>query len=316
MIASLLVITGWAIVFLPHVVWRNTGFVQLNAGLTEKMERLPPAVEHSFAQALHLVPQDTPSLRGWGTGLVYQNNIGQAVKLWQSSPVMAEEALAHCLLSHTKGELALPWCRVATELNPQNADAWYLLGIAYNQNQSWSEALDAFAQASQLPNLTVSGGSGPYLKSGIIYQWGVQELDAALAAYDQAIALNQFAQEEEAAEAYYRRGEVLLWQGEAPERYAGDFVTAVTLNPTFVQARIMYAVAQYKLNSDLALAEAEIQRALEIDPGNANAYLHLGDIYALAGLPEKATEMYETAVMLAPELREAVTERQKNLQSN
>jgi tetratricopeptide (TPR) repeat protein len=165
-------------------------------------------------------------------------------------------------------------------------------------------------------NLTVSGGSNPFFKVGMINQWRLQKLDDALAAYDRAIGFDDFALDSEAAEAYYRRAEVLMWQGYGPGYLIEDLETAVALDPTYVQAHIMLAVVQYKHDGDLASAEANIQRVLALDPNNASAYLHLGDIYALAGMGEHASNMYEAALALAPDLHNEITERQNNLQDN
>jgi tetratricopeptide (TPR) repeat protein len=311
-----LTIAAWGTPSLRHVIWRNLGYAKLNFKLSEQTGWFPGEAESYLTKAHDISPSNLSNVRGLGMLLLHNRRLGEVVELWQTMPLLVEESLTYCLRAHTRNNLGLAWCQVAVELNPHTADAWYLLGIAYNRDDSWLQALEAYSKAGALENLTVSGRSSPHLKSGIIYQWALQEHNMALAAYDRAIMANSFAQQNEAAEAYYRRGETRLWLGHASEQFVDDFKTAVILDPTHVQARVMLAATQYKLNNDLAQAEAELYLALRVDPNSVSAHLHLGDIYTMANMPEHATKMYEVAITLAPEMRNAIIERAKNLRAD
>jgi tetratricopeptide (TPR) repeat protein len=300
------------------IAWNNLGFINLNFGIAKGDGQFLGTAKKLFNQNKSFNSENVINVRGLGIVFFQEEETQKIVDLWQHSPQLVAEVLDRCRLYQGNSEIkvALRWCQIATIMNPDEADAWYLLGIIYTRNELWVEATDAFLRAVSLNNLSVSGKSNPHLKSGIIYQWRLNQLENSLGAYNQAIAISEFAQLSELAEAYYRRGEVLMWQNFSPEVYQPDFQTAVILDPENVQARIMLATTNFELDGNLQAAEEEIFRALEIDPTYAAAYLKLGDMYFRVGLMEEATSAYKTAMALDPGLEIDIFSRQKSLMDN
>ncbi|QWR78205.1 tetratricopeptide repeat protein [Candidatus Magnetomonas plexicatena] len=86
---------------------------------------------------------------------------------------------------------------------------------------------------------------------------------------------------------------------------------AIAINPRFLQAHInLGTILLFQLN-DVAGAKDEFSRALQISPENAAAFNGLGVAYAYMGDVDKAIELLQKAVKLAPDMEMA----RKNLYS-
>ncbi|MEM4655255.1 MAG: tetratricopeptide repeat protein [Thermosphaera sp.] len=210
-------------------------------------------------------------------------------------------------------EEALRWYEMATWVEPGLADPWYYAGLAYEGMKRWEEALAAYEKAITLSSLVSVHLSSLYYRIGVVYQWGLnpRQLDAALRAYETAIALNDFKDNLEASDCHYKRGEVLRWMKGDPNEYIAEFELAIKLNPRHVFAHIFLGVAYYTRDKNVDIAEAEIKRAIQLSPQSKWAYYFLGEIYRLEGRVAEARMMYEKALELDPQFEVA----QKGLQA-
>jgi tetratricopeptide (TPR) repeat protein len=202
---------------------------------------------------------------------------------------------------------ALTWYQKAARLEPGLGDPWYFLGLVYEDQQRWLGALEAYDRAVADDRLDQVRDSSPHYRTGIIYQWRLdpRRTEEALAAYDAALAADEFDSEVQAADCHYKRGEVLRWQKADPDEYIAEFRQALELNPKHASAYILLGLAYYDRDKDATVAEAEILRALEMSPQSKWAYYHLGEIYRQEGRADEAAAMYQQALEIDPDFEAA-----------
>ncbi|MCR4408480.1 MAG: tetratricopeptide repeat protein [Anaerolineae bacterium] len=233
----------------------------------------------------------------------------QMVRQWQAAGLTAQDFIARGEEERQAKQYqeALRWYERATWLEPGLGDGWYYIGLAYEGLEQWKEALGAYEQAIETGSFASVHRSSPPYRLGAIYQWRLEprQTDAALAAYEAAIATNDFSADWEAADCHYKRGEILWWQGSNPDEYIAAYKRAIALNPQHASAHMLLGVAYYTRDKDVAMAETEIRRAIELSPQNKWAYYHLGEIYRQEGRMDEARAMYEQALEIDPQFEAA-----------
>lgn len=139
----------------------------------------------------------------------------------------------------------------------------------------------------------------------MIYQWRLEprQTDAALVAYEAAVETDGFTADWEAADCYYKRGEIFGWQGRDPRESIQEYRQALVLNPKhhWAQSRLGYAL--YRAYGDVVLAEKEIEQAIALWPDDKyRIWPHrvLGNIYREVGMIDKAIAAYREALRLDP----------------
>jgi Tfp pilus assembly protein PilF len=60
-------------------------------------------------------------------------------------------------------------------------------------------------------------------------------------------------------------------------------------------------------SGDLPAAQARLQQALALDPGNVRALIELGMLYETYSYPDRAAGLYERALQRDPQQMEALT---------
>ncbi|MEZ4708787.1 MAG: tetratricopeptide repeat protein [Caldilineaceae bacterium] len=124
------------------------------------------------------------------------------------------------------------------------------------------------------------------------------ELDAAIADYDQAIALNP-----QDADAYYNRGNARRDQGELDAAIA-DYDQAIALNPEYKEAYGNRGPSPPR-QGDLLNAIADYDHVIALDPKDPLAYNNRGSIHRDQGELDAAIADYDQAIALNPEYKEA-----------
>lgn len=107
--------------------------------------------------------------------------------------------------------------------------------------------------------------------------------------------------------AHNRRGEWLADQGES-ERAADEFDQAVRLDDSRWRALHNRGVSR-ALSGDFAAGEADVMKALELEPDYANAWYNLGEIRFELAKVDAAIEAYDRAIALKPEDADAFNSR-------
>ncbi len=250
---------------------------------------------------------------GWGEPQVLDARLpslealhpgARKVEAWQRAGVKAEDfiALGEKARDAKQYEEAMVWYERAMRLEPDLADTWYYIGQAYEEQQLWRQALDAYEYAIALNRFRRVHRSSPHYRMGFIYQWQLEprRTDLALAAYEAAIEANDFSDDWQAADCHYKRGEILWWMDGDPDEYMAEYRRVIELHPEHASAHILLGVAYYLCCEDVTMAEAEIYQGLKLSPGNKWAYFHLGNIYRWAECTDEARAMYRQALEIDP----------------
>jgi tetratricopeptide (TPR) repeat protein len=286
----------------------NTGLVFLGKALAsplhEAMEESTARAEALLRRATTFDAQNDSAWRGLGFTLETQGREEEAVFAWQTAGKMAQEFIrwgewARGAESYPE---ALGQYKRALAVSPDLADPWYYSGLAYEAMEQWKQALAAYDQALQGSVSIGVGRSSIHYRKGVIYQWRLdpRQTETALAAYEAAIELDDFSNDRDAADCHYKRGEILRWTGAESDECIAAYRQALDLNPDHVAAHIYLGVAYYARYGDVALAEAEIRRALELGVQQQWAYYHLGEIYRQEGDTVRARAMYQQALEIDP----------------
>jgi len=202
---------------------------------------------------------------------------------------------------------ALAWYERAIRLEPAWGDPWYFVGLLYEDQQQWLQALEAYERAIDSDALCQVTRSSPHYRAGLIYHRRLdpRQPEHALPAYEAALAADDFSSPAEAADCHYGRGQILRGQKADPGEYVAEFRRAIALNPRHTWAHILLGLAVYERDKDASTAENELLTALDLAPKNKWTYYHLGEIYRQEGRTSEATVMYEGALALDPDFEAA-----------
>ena len=148
-----------------------------------------------------------------------------------------------------------------------------------------------------IPDLTTKPAVSPAekaFKDGIV-ALEKKDLSSAEAAFNRSIKLDG-----KAAGPYLGLAQVVLARGQkaAAEQYLKQ---AVTLAPDNASIQTTWGAFLYS-QKELPEAEAALRKALTLDPKQAAAHVHLGDMYLTAfRKPDEAIREYRAALALAPQ---------------
>jgi tetratricopeptide (TPR) repeat protein len=120
------------------------------------------------------------------------------------------------------------------------------------------------------------------------------DLPAAIADYDQAIALNP-----QYADAHNNRGNARANQGNLPAAIA-DYDQAIALNPQYAAAYYNRGLVRYT-QGDLPAAIADYDQAIALNPQHTGAYNNRGLAHANQGNFSAAIADYDQAITLNPQ---------------
>jgi tetratricopeptide (TPR) repeat protein len=232
------------------------------------------------------------------------NQMGVTALDWIEAGEVARQAKQY--------ETALNWYEWAERLSPGKGDVWYYRGLLYEDQQRWTDALDAYERTIESGYVRWVPYSSPLYRAGTIYQrrLDVPQLDAAVAAWKKATAEDFFFSRDEAADCHYKLGNALRELGAPVEDVVAAFERAVELDPDHTWAHIQLGVSLYASTGDVDRVEELFHRAAELAPKNKWVYYYWGDIYRQEGRPE-ASQMYQRALDIDPAFERA----QQRLQS-
>ncbi len=171
----------------------------------------------------------------------------------------------------------------ALQLDPRLGDAYYELGLADSALQSWGDALAAFQQA---------------------YELEPQRLDVGLQLAHLYVAASQFGPAKEIADSLLQRnptsadahlllGDIFVRQ-QNPEEALRAFTKVAELAPKDPSSceRVALVEASMHRYSD---AEADLRKAIAVDPSFVEAYVNLSILYRFQQQPEQAEQALQQA---------------------
>jgi predicted O-linked N-acetylglucosamine transferase (SPINDLY family) len=205
------------------------------------------------------------------------------------------EALALAVRHHQAGHLqqAEDLYRQVLQADPQNADAWHLLGVALHHAGRNAEAVEHIRRALALDRAqAVFHGN-----LGLAYA-ALGRIEEALASYQEALRLQP-----DYANAHNNLGALLHSLGRFTEAETA-FRRAVRIRPDFADAHNNLGTA-LKAQSRFAEAVLSYRESLRLRPNYPAACSNLGAALAAQGQITEAIAWYEQALRLDPNHAEA-----------
>ncbi len=198
---------------------------------------------------------------------------------------------------------ALKVLQQAAGRSPDNRDTWYVLGQVYAERKELDAALQAFQRGIGASPRKV-GLSNLYLSIGNIRQFALSppDLDGAWAAYQQALAIDNYSDElgmSMKALTHHSIG-LILASRERWNEARREFQQAVSLAQYDTWFHVSLARSLWKLGQREP-AKEQARRALDIYRENVDAYRLLGDISRAEGNVVEARAMYTKVLELAPQ---------------
>ncbi|MBE9039612.1 tetratricopeptide repeat protein [Oscillatoriales cyanobacterium LEGE 11467] len=274
-------------------------------------------------EALHIDPNFVPTFKTLGNIARSRGDIEKArewyLKAIEIDPAYAEAYanLGNLAAQAKQWPEAIERYQKAIALKPDFAGAYDRLSKVLQQLGKEREAAECAFCACELNPSSV--GVEQYLKLGnILFRY--KQLDRAVFCYRQALELNPklFAACQNLAEALTQQGksdEAARYYRQAMQLYMNqpqeknDRATTLTIDSpapsTEHQSRVKAALqeAQKHYNrKEWPLAIDACKRALDIQPGAAEAHAILGNIACTQGDCEEARQAYNRAIALKPEL--------------
>ncbi len=189
----------------------------------------------------------------------------------------------------------------AISLQPNNRDIWYALGIVYEEQRNWAQALSAYQRGLSASHGHV-GISNLYYRIGQSYQNmdGKSYWQDAWYAYAQAYAFNDFTLgRENLVNTMRRRGELMANRKRWVEAEV-EYRRALNLDPDNYWVHIELAQVLWWLSRPEE-AKTMLQSAIELNPQDANAYRYLGDYYRAEGDISNARATYLQLLRIEPD---------------
>jgi protein O-GlcNAc transferase len=172
---------------------------------------------------------------------------------------------------------------------PDNADTYYNMGNALQEQNKLEEAIEAYRKALKIkPDYANS-----YYNIGTIFQQQ-NKLKEAIEAYNKAIVIKP-----DDSDAYINMGIALKEQNKLEEAIQA-YNKAIAIKPDDANAYYNMGIA-FKKKKKLAKAIEAYNKALAIKPDYANAYHNMGIALTEQNKIEEALEAYNKAIAIKPD---------------
>jgi tetratricopeptide (TPR) repeat protein len=192
------------------------------------------------------------------------------------------------ILLHDYGDAVRWFSEVATD-TPNDPQAWYLLGRAQYNNQSFKDSITSFEHALRLRPRYVEAENN----MGLAWQ-GLNDPADAIAAFRTAVAWQGDRPSD--AQPFLNLG-VLLSQQNQPDQALRYLRTADTLAPNNPKIHEELGRA-YEAANRLPQAGIELEKAAELAPNVSALHYELGRIYQRQGLHDRAQEQFALCAKL------------------
>ncbi|CAD5931909.1 glycoside hydrolase family 99-like domain-containing protein [Planktothrix agardhii] len=279
-----------------------------------KQEKWQEAIA-AYQQALTITPNWVEVQRELGDLFLKLERWDEAVQVYETAIGLRSESaevyhnLGDALLKLQRWEDAIAAYEKAIELNPEFSWSYNNLGDGLRELQRWDEAAQAYGKAIELkPDFALSHHN---LGDILVKK---EDWEGAIAAYQKAVDLDP-----NFVWSYYNLAEVYVkldqWD-EAVEAYRQ--VLKIKPDLTEVEEKLNLALhQQVKTRLETALSYYlqaikndptdinSYQKALEIKPDDAELYFGLGNAWIAKGEEEKAIAVYQSAILINPDLNEA-----------
>jgi len=130
------------------------------------------------------------------------------------------------LCAAQKNKLAIDYYKNAIRIQPKSAEAWYALGLYYQQSGDYNNAIGTYVTLLKFDN-----NKNAFYNLGVIYLLYSKDYNKSQAYFTGAIDIDP-----KYAEAYYGRG-VCYEKLNDPKKAIADFTACLTLDPAFQPAK-------------------------------------------------------------------------------
>jgi len=177
------------------------------------------------------------------------------------------------------------WFSEVVKDDPNDADAWYLLGrTKYNENR-FDEAIASFERSLSLRPKHVEAENN----LGLFFQ-GLSRQVEARAAFQTAIDW-QSGRSNLDPQPYLNLGVLLLYQNQA-DKAVPLLETAAKLAPDNPKVHEELGRA-YTAQNQLLKAQAQLEQAIALAPNSSSLHFKLGQIYRKQGLSNRAQQEFD-----------------------
>ncbi len=212
---------------------------------------------------------------------------------------------AKVYINQNNWDKAIEQLEAAIQVNPKDAEAYYLLGEGYGQKSEWEKMNDAFAKS-----LAISPNFEARIKNTVDRYWvmnfnqGVGKVNTKAGEQpDLQAAANLFAIctviDPKRPEAYRNLAVTYLRMNEL-QKAKDTYLSLLSVDPKNMIAyneatRLLMEMKEYPQALELA------EKALAVDPANAEAISNMAMVYDLMDEKEKAQQTYEQALQRNPD---------------
>lgn len=229
----------------------------------------------------------------WGLALLLS-----AVTFWACQT--KEVTSAKVYMQENDYDKAIEQLQKAVAANPQNAEAYYLLGRAYGVKERYAEMADAFNSSLAISEkFATEIGQERDKYWFMTFNKGVelfnqQNIEEAKSAFEMAAVIKPDNTDayRNAALCYERLGNY--------EKAVESMQKVIDLEPGNTEAHMQLGTIHYN-NKEFEKAAAEFEKVLELDPANADAISNVGLVYDQMGQSDKALSAYEKAIANHPD---------------
>ena len=250
-----------------------------------------------YDEALRLHPDDVAALIGRGVlHANYKADLGKAIGDFDAALRVQPDnvlALMQRADAHTRrGEdgRALADLDRAIALSPGNAQAYFFRGLVYAGRAQLARAIADYSKALSIDPTHVQA----LISRAALYSGSVNN-DQAIRDLDAAIALAP-----DLAVAYYNRG-YARFAARDYQKAVVDYGEAIRLQPDMSAAYTNRCLMRAIIGSDLPLALADCNHALQLAPGSLDAHETRGFIHLRMGDPDTALAEYNIALKASPD---------------
>lgn len=233
----------------------------------------------------------------------------RAVLAWQKGGFTAQDFLRAGMIAFQQKQYneSLLWYNRYIILGHNDSDVWYHIGRVFEESGTWEKALNAYQYAIDRDEFVFVRKSTLYLHIGEVYHGNISnpQYDKSFEAFVSALVINDFQEEQEKAQCYYRLGEIYWWRSDV-DRAITYFQQALNLNLYHDWANIRIGIAYFYRDKDLQTAKKYLLRAIEISPYNKWAYYHLGEMYRQVGDLLNASEYYRKSLEIDDQFAPAI----------
>ena len=321
---------------LLSTIWTNTGMLLLSGAVMQSSMIFDTSVcpthlrqvERLFTEAIYWNKDNHLAHIGLGWVFYLKGRLDTAGRVWGQGGLTAQDLLGIGEQARQVGRYqeALAWYEQAAILAPKSGKPWYYMGLVFEQERKWAQALHALNQAIELePELANS-----YISLANVLAFGYSQYEQAKAKADEGLRMAAGD-----AEILYQAAQFFLAVHDI-ERAEQLFRTAASIRPNnlyiliglgqslFAQERYDEAVEifeqaeaiqtgdwqdavahvwlgrTYVKSGQLEEALREFEMAAQLHPADSDNFVRLGDAYQLIGEEDKALEAYRQALSVNP----------------